>query len=458
MGYWNPPPPTVFNPVPRPFHYRMENDGPYPEPEDEAFYGCGRSTVSGGAPLPVNQFDDAQGPRMKQYGDVVCVGGYGAGFDFKKKSPAQRLAYYRKMIALVMPPEPWNNWPGDPPQGGLGPDIMLPAGIALQYFDCSDSETPRRKRIWYRTGKDGDPVTKQRVPGETGITWEDEGFDYDRDLPQIFQVAFTAVGVFAGAALAFVSADPAVIQMIGGALGQMAKAARPGGSIDPFAYISNIAAATKAIPEFNATMLNVALKNDMVASLYSEAVKLRTLFEGAGDSTMDFVNSMRATVDKYQAMVPKFAAVDYSALTNYKIPPNLLKLTKGAWDVEGPYAGKPTPAQQQDPGPKVNLDAVLQATAAFNSEDPFVYYSRRKLVTVEGGYSADIAVAWRTSFDATYAALRATQNELARMQYAYAPENFPNITIAQQVQTQKINAQKELDGYVTLLKSRYHMR
>ena len=82
---------------------------------------------------------------------------------------------------------------GDPKAAGSLPTSRPIREFFINYFDCSDDQNPRRKYVFIlpTETKDGMHVRQWNADSRE---WEDEGFDYDRDLPQIFQAAFTVIG------------------------------------------------------------------------------------------------------------------------------------------------------------------------------------------------------------------------------------------------------------------------
>lgn len=400
MGYWYPPPPSVFNPVPRPLYWHPENDGPYPEPADERFYGLGRGTdpvgpvwdptldvrtgnpigwvAQPGCPENIGYDQNAPGP-WKNYGDIVCVGGYGSGFNYYDRSPAQRLAYYRKMIALRAPLISWAPYSGDPEGGGLVADFADDHAMYINYFDCSDRDTPRRKVVIYFADGKTPPSTRQLNPDT--LEWEDEGFDWDRDLPSIFQFALTAIGTVGAVALSFFSVSPAILAAWGGALAQMAAAAKPGGKIDPFMYIANWAKATQSIPDFTKVMSSVILKNDLVASLYTDARELATEAQVEQQEVLSFFASFTQAVNKNIVNVPKLDLPTATALLGGVVPDALAKVT--------------------------SPNAILKAVSAYAAQEEQVFLSHRAHCPIMGPLVGDV-LAWRQGFDATYASVLAT--------------------------------------------------
>lgn len=390
----------------------MENDGPYPEPADERFYGIGRGTspvqpvwdptpnpanydtpvgwvAPPGCPENIGYEGNSPGP-WKNYGDIVCVGGYGSGFNYRDKSPAQRLDYYRKMIALRTPALSWMPASGDPEGGGLAADVATAQGIFVNYFDCSDSNNPRRKFVFYPAGT-GSPAARQFNPDSQD--WEDEGFDYDRDLPMIFQGALTAISAVGAVALSLLSVDPAIIAAWSGALGQMAASARPGGKIDPFAYISMWALAeAHAIPDFTKLMSNVALKNVLVSGLYADAQDIVAKVQVLEGQAVSFFTSFTQAVQKNLPNMPKLDLATATALLGGQVPSALTKAAGAAFGT--------TQISPQN--------AILKAANAYVMQGEQAFYSVRSLCPIMGPSVGDV-LAWRQSFDATYASVLATQ-------------------------------------------------
>lgn len=411
MGYWFPPPPTVFNPTVRPFNWHAEGDGAYPEPEDEAFYGVGRGTspvppiydTNVGAWVappgcPENIGDETKGP-WKNYGDLVCVGGYGAGFNFKDKSPADRLDYYRKMIALRTPAISYLPFAGDPEGGGLAPDVATDAGVWINYFDCSDSSQPKRKAVFYPGDGKSDPTVRQWNP-DSG-EWEDEGFDWDKDLPKIFQGALSVIGTVGAIAISFVTVDPAVLGAWAGMMGQLSQAARPGGKIDPFAVMQEIIKDTNALPGIGQMFSSDAMKNSVAASLYDSARKIADYAKNFEQKIETFFSSFSQAISGNFALIPKIDPSTVARLFAHDIPPELVAAL-------GPPATAP-------------LTAVHHAIDAFLLQGEIPFQSRRKLVPFTGSDVGQIAN-WRVTFDLMFASLSATQEVVVRDPREYADQ------------------------------------
>jgi len=466
MGYWYPPPPTVFNPVKRPLLWHQENDGPYPDQADEVFYGAGRGTSPvqpvwdsnrngwispPGCPAIIGYEGNSPGP-WKNYGDIVCVGGYGSGFNYRDRSPAQRLDYYRKMIALRTPREEWMAGSGDPESGGLAADEASAGWVTINYFDCSDSGTPKRKRVGYPSNPNDSPVVKQW--NSDSQAWEDEGFDWDRDLPKIFQGAITAITAVGAVALSFVSVDPAIMMAWSGAMGQIAQAARPGGKIDPFAYMANIMSVTKAIPDFEKVMTSVVLKNDVIASIYAEAQTITKYTQVYENKAETFFSSFSKAVQKNLSYIPKVDLSTAQSLLDGQIPaaliqagaaPDSIQKSVGAYLLQGENAFNNLRAKCTFLGPDVG--AVLQWRQTFD----FAYAS---LLATET--AASIPVDPRAMIQQDTQSVLSVARVLAIGKQAASQRGDSGAKSFQQA-VQQASAEKDLRSFVAQLKVRYHL-
>lgn len=430
MGYWHPPPPSVFNPWPRPLRWHPEGDGPYPEPEDEKFYGANRNTAK--TPpvnvqvgpneyawiyppgLPENTWDDTKGP-WKNYGDLVCVGGYGAGFNYNDKSPAQRLDYYRKMIALRVPPMGlYGLDAGDPPSGGLCADMATEGAVFIHYFDCSDSDKPRRKVIIYYTDGKTDPEVKEW----NGSEWSGEGFDWDKDLPKLFSGALQVIQAAGTAALAYFTANPAAIGAFQGMMKNMIASAAPGGHIDPGATLQAAFGPAIADKSFQAAMISDIKKNALLGSLYTETAQIKAAADEAANSGTSILSAFKGAIDKYKDVIPKISMQDVAVLTQGQIPVSIAGLTWQGYQPGGPLYGQPIPkelAAKKTGQPGLVVDAIKKATVAWaNRYDPdgeTIHFSYRKLFNLGStvGVDASMPLSWRDSFDSTYASLQASE-------------------------------------------------
>lgn len=430
MGYWFPPPPTVFNPWPRPLHWFTDVDGPYPQPEDEHFYGCGRSQLKTPpvnvqvAPnqyqwiyppgCPENVWDDTKGP-WKNYGDLVCVGGYGSGFNYNDKTPAQRLEYYRKMIKCRVPAmNLYGMQEGDPEGGGLCPDSATATAAFIHYFDCSDSNEPKRKVIIYYTDGKTDPEVKEWKPNDQ--KWEGEGFDWDKDLPKLFMGALQVIQAAGSAALAYFTANPAAIGAFQGMMKNMISAAAPGGRIDPGATLQAIFGPAIADKSFQSAMLSDIKKNQLLGSLYTETGQIKAAADEAAAGFTSILSAYKGAIEKYKDVIPKISMGDTMSLVQGQLPPSMQVLDIHAYTKpDGAMYGQPIPpamakAQGQ---PGIVVDAVQKATVAWihRYDDEIIHYSYRKLFNLGStvGVDSSMALSWRDSFDATYASLQASE-------------------------------------------------
>lgn len=480
----------------------MEADGAYPNPEDERFYGCGRGTSpvkpywdpragdsSGGVPsgawvapsgCPFNIFDGALGP-LKYQGDIVCVGGYGNGFNYEKKSPADRLNYYRKLIAARAP--------GDPDVGGLPADQADGDRLAVHYFDCSDWDHPVRKTIIY-AAKDN----SHRIRSWNGSGWEDEGFDWDKNLPEMFKAVFDILNIGGSIVLAMTGVGVTAIAAWQGILQVMSKASLPGGHIDPGEALQAIFQPALQNKEFTKALADVALKNVFLGSLYAEAEKIKQRADELSHSLTSSFDAFMGAVKKWQDVLPVLSPSAAQTLLGGKIPSDFMQhLTRTVFVSGLDLNGQTFSGNVGQPA--IVLDAVkksVRAVQARASDDPErAFMAIRKLVDGNGGPAK--VLAWRESFDAIYVSLAisapAEQHEPYQISANYS-ERLKNAMIvanafcakgmpeceAKRSEVQRISrddeqiaiaaeaaafraaAPQELREYVATLKKRYNMQ
>lgn len=415
MGYWFPPPPSAYDPTPRPLsHHTVVLGGEtleYPEVEDAEFFGVGLSEVKGADPIP-SMFYVQPGMSRTGKGNHVKTFEADWGSGGPQQSPKDRLRNYQKLIALRAPE--------DPEGGGLAADVADPDGaLTINYFDFSDAQTPRRKRVHLAPKKGGvDIHVEEWNPNEQ--RWGDEPFDFERDfegslvpIMQGLQVVTSAiVGVLATPAAG--AAWSAAMQL---GVNQAAMAAPPsvGEAFATFGTLAgslNIGAAL-ASPDSKA----------MLAGLY-KSIK--------GAVGQDFLDRMQGVVDAAAKTFPK---VNLSAALAGMVPDELIALDHALMGPTGP-------AQ-----PGSSSDAFAKATEAFaalkNGAPESVAYSIRKTldVDIEGLPPA------KAAFDLTLASLKAKDRlgpepwELADM----AGDSGATLTVAQVIAMGKQSVQQKGD-------------
>jgi hypothetical protein len=206
MGYWGPPPPSYYNPAPRPLrHHQAVVNGEtleYPEPEDEEFFGIGTSDDPKAEPLYAGPYGMAAVGIGVRTGNVVrTFRGY---WDLGKndQSPLERLHIYNRLIAIRAPE--------DPLSGGLAPDWLEPDGtIHMNYFDFSDMHEPKRKEVVFHPKPEGgvDMTIFEWNVGDQ--KWGGEGFDAERDFNKALGPILIALQVVT-TAIVSIFASPAV--------------------------------------------------------------------------------------------------------------------------------------------------------------------------------------------------------------------------------------------------------
>jgi len=174
--YWWPPSLYAFDPSVRAFDWHLEDSG------------------RGFSALVPSEYDEAMIKTCLSSGAMPFVREHGG------------LAAYEQMIAL--------RTPDDPPKGGLGPDVVNPDGsVTIQYFDFSDANHVRRKRVTYVAGKDGSPEIANRNASEGGVPqewvngrWQKEGADAEREFGKAGVSILQAIGSIASAVMSLAGA------------------------------------------------------------------------------------------------------------------------------------------------------------------------------------------------------------------------------------------------------------
>lgn len=437
MAYWWPPPPTAFCPFPRPLHWhwvqevvpaksKSEFDNlvsvPYPEPEEEEYYGCGygANVVSPGEPgSPRNTRQAAEFGPPKGVGDYVCIGGYGAGFHWQKKSPYDRLIYYRKLVELRTPFVYWQPWSGDPESGGLAADVATEDSIHINYFDCADYNNPIRKVISYSTNspngahqiKQWDPQSRQ---------WVDEGFDFERDAGTIMQSVLGIVNVAVSAVLAYVTVNPAIVAAWGTLFSTLVSAAKPGGKINPDQVWAGIVQATGAgWGDLQVVFEKEIFKTGVLMALYADAGKLVNEAWNLRREVRPIFDALFSAIENRAAAnrIPIIESHTMAKLLRHEISDDFaLSLYRGILDADA-RPGRPAPDTSYltgKPMPQeiladLPLDAVhlaVDAARLLSVDGDIAYLSRRKLVPFTGWENG--AAIWRSTFDLTFASLVAT--------------------------------------------------
>ena len=315
MGYWAPPLPSAYDPAPRPLrHYPAVVAGrnvEYPEPEDAEYFGIGVSGEGGAEPLPAMAPLVASVARLGKPNHVTTFAGWGG--NASTQSPLDRLWNYQKLIALRAP--------GDPDGGGLAADWVDSDGTIHQnYFDFSDENQPRRKRVAFTPKSQGGvDVSVEEFTPENG--WQGEGFDFERDftsalvpIMQALQAVSTAI-VSALATPAVGAAWAAAMQ-----LGVDAAAGRTPPSIE---------AAFAVFVQYGGAMniggvLASKEGKDIVAGFYKSVEK------AVGSDFLDKVGSLVESVPK------SFPKVNVPAAMIGKIPDELIALDKSVFGSTGP--------------------------------------------------------------------------------------------------------------------------
>lgn len=393
MGYWGPPPPSSYDPSPRPLrHYARVVEGEtleYPEPEDEEYYGIGVSRVAGASPIPALQpLVGGIGPGPRRSNKVQTFRGSWWG----TQSPYERLIAYQRLIAIRAPE--------DPLSGGLAPDWVEPDGtLHIQYFDFSDEKEPRRKETTLKPKPSGgvDIHVFEWYPNEQ--RWGDEGFDAERGfgealvpIMQGIQIVSTAiVSIFATPA---VGAAWAAAMQVG--VDQAAGKAPPSieaafGMLGSFASAANIG-----------TVLASEEGKNFVAGMYKS---IGTVVPG------DFLSKLTKVAGDAVGSLPK---VDLSGALEGAIPDELIALDLS---IGGDY-GPNTPGSHSDVFSKAS--SAFAAFAQGQSRD--VFYSIRKTVD-------ETALGGKGAFDLTFAALYGEANAPPDPRFLVDQASDPSATL-----------------------------
>jgi hypothetical protein len=487
MYFW-PPPPNAYDPAPRPLRWSGQirgGIGTIPDvrgmiPSDEDAYTfildpdwCTSPDQSGFPVCATDVHDQTPsvppgGTNFQQRVAASSLGNIGgwmngpippgrpgvtpmSGFRLGK-SPYYRLAYYARMFI--------ERAPEDPQGGGLPEDTIEGNSIVINYWDSSDENRPKRKRVRYTPRPNGidtkieewNPFTQQ---------WGDEGFDFEKQFVGNLQQLVASFIQISSAAISIMTANPALGQawaQIGNAGLNSAITGQPP-TLEGFGqlaagYLGAIPGAFDSFGKIMSNELNPLSQSDFVRSLRGAIVR-------AGQEGEAYFDKVKKAIVAFQGTIPK---IDY---------PNVLK---GA-----------VPKELQDMASKGQIqipDFHAAVHAAQNVADSFLTYSLRKTASdkdvFDATYSSVLASAPIPIHAA--AAIRGTltplyaeplEQQIATWQQLYAywlSKGRPEAPMAAQkiatLQAELANqkaaladpvARKALDEEITALRKRYGM-
>lgn len=403
MGYWAPPLPSAYDPAPRPLrHHPAVVSGTsvdYPDPEDEEYFGIGTSAVGGADPIPAMAPLIGSIARLGKPNHVTTFGGWGG--NASTQSPLARLWNYQRLIALRAPE--------DPEGGGLAADWIDPDGTIHQnYFDFSDENQPRRKRVAFKPKQGGVDTKVEEYTPQNG--WQDEGFDFERDFSTALVPIMQAMQAVSSAIVS-IFATPAVGAAWAAAmqLGVDAAAGRSPPSIE---------AAIAPFVQFGAAAIGPALASkdgkDLIAGFYKSAQKA----VGA-----DFLAKVQNLVDGAAISFPK---VNVPAALIGKIPAELVALDLQAFGQAGPAL------------PNSASDVFVKAASAFaawkGGAPKDVVYSIRKTIDVEWSSGDGATFGGKGEFDLAFASMLASEFDIDPRALAdQAGDPGATMTVAQMI-------------------------
>lgn len=305
MGYWNPPGLLAFDPTTRALDWSYSQTKAIVVGEqDLEMLECFRQrTISGVSHLSM--------PTVKNLG----TGG----------------TYLRMILARA---------PEDPEKGGLAADTVNEGGgVTINYYDFSDSNNVRRKRVtWVPKGNEAVIGNRGGVPEEwdpSAKIWKQEGPDAEREFSKIAMGLAQALGMIASAVLSAVPGGGAVAPLFSAAwsfaLKTIANKGKPP-SIDD--VISLIGAAGKVI---GPGVWGVVSKNPDIQNLFRTGfvAKMRELPGAYSDKVAAAVNEVGGILPRLNlsASVPGFSLQNWAAGQAKNLAPPMPVVPTKAGDI-----------------------------------------------------------------------------------------------------------------------------
>jgi hypothetical protein len=355
VGYWWPPPPSVFNPAPRPLSWHGDR---IPDEEDALFFGYG--VAEGNISLAWSPWT-----AHLARGGVAGAWNPGSARPFLKSKrgfdDSDILAAYSRLIDTRAP--------DDPPRGGLAPDYVDPDGtIHLQYYDLSD-DRPIRKEVTYRPKSGGvDVSVRQYTPGKG---WEGEGFDFERDFTTSEGPILSAINVVT-TAIVSIFGTPAVGAAWSAAFGAGIQLSQ--------AELAGTLTLSDALAQSFGALGAVIVQSGAGAALASDALpKLSSfVYRGLGiteKSSKDFAEALSKFGDAAGEALPKLKGISIEDVFAGAIPKEIASADAAA------AAGLGANATEIPGSLSYGWKIASAAFAALKAGDLDRFYSWRKIAS-----------------------------------------------------------------------------
>lgn len=386
MGYWVPPPPSAYDPTPRPLSWHWEGAVRVPDPPDAILFGIGvaegvmQSALPGDRPMYTrHMYNLPNNP--------------GLAATFRGKSTAELLDAYGRLIDVRAPE--------DPPTGGLAADHVDPTGaIHVNYWDLADGRQPHRKQVVFAPKAGGVEVAVYQW-NHDAQEWRGEGFDFERDFSGSVYTIMDALNAVT-TAIVSIFATPAVGAAWSAAFGaglNLSRKQRAGTlTIDD------------ALGESFGALASFGAGVGIGEALASESGRALTgsLYKAIGVAQKD-VGDFAAAIGKVAAeggkLIPKVKAFSVEAALAGAIPPDILSHSLAPWGASAP----PKPIDTIPSTLAYEWKLATTAYAALRAGAPSGFYGWRKLSVQPDVFDASVA-----SLAATEAAEDASREFQAR--------------------------------------------
>lgn len=389
MGYWWPPAPQVFDPVPRPLRWEGSKSSPIPSVEDCTIFGIGDGSIPGHV--------DTEGRPYASY--TLVFGGTSpnkpgriANFLRQGKTVGDRLDTYRRLIDLKTPE--------DPIRGGLCADTIdySDGSIQINYWDFSDDTQPRRKRITYR------PIGSEikKIIEQWEGYWKPEGDDAEKGFIEALPSIIAGFGAITTIVIGYLTGNPA----LAGAWSNVFKMASspvfggPPPSLEGFAMAAG--SVLGAAPDFGKTMGNLFTEKAFKSGIYGEIGKINfAALTEFGEDLSSHLDKLKATVSKFANQMPR---IDLDLMSAFN-------LTSGTLDSYAILQGR---------SPSINLPsdvvrAVQNSLKGLSTFDLDSFGKAGFAFTLGLGdelyYSIRKAAIDKSTFEATFAAMLAMKDK-----------------------------------------------
>jgi hypothetical protein len=406
VGYWWPPAPECFDPVPRPLRWEGSRQSPIPSVEDCTIFGIGEGEFPGHADQWGRPY--ASGTLVfggRAYGKPARV----ANFMREGKTVTDRLDTYRRLIDL--------RTPDDPKNGGLCADTIdyLNGSFQVNYWDFSDDTQPRRKRITFTPRGNDVKKTIEQWEGD----WRPEGDDAEKGFIEALPSIIAGFGAVTTIAIGYLTGNPSLAAAWTNVF-KMASSPVFGGPAPSIEGFASAAVATLgAAPDFGKVMGNLFTEKALKSGIFGEIGQINfAQISQYGQDASSHLDKLKAVAMKFANAMPR---IDVDLMRMFNV-------TTGAVDGYAMLQGKaPSIGLPEDivrafqnslKGLSTfDLDSFGKAGVAFSlnlGQD--LYYSIRK--------AADD----KSTFEATFASLVAMKDKPVDQRFLASTADDPTAT------------------------------